>query len=32
MAYKVYILFSPTQNKLYVGYTSSLSQRLESHN
>ncbi|QQS49890.1 MAG: GIY-YIG nuclease family protein [Bacteroidota bacterium] len=32
MAYKVYILFSPTHNKLYVGYTSSLSQRLESHN
>ncbi len=32
MDYKVYILFSPTYNKLYVGYTSSLTQRLESHN
>ena len=32
MDYKVYILYSPTYSKLYVGYTSSLTQRLESHN
>jgi putative endonuclease len=32
MTYKVYILFSPGFNKLYIGYTSSLSKRLESHN
>jgi len=32
MKFKVYILFSLVHNKVYVGYTHSLSQRLESHN
>jgi putative endonuclease len=32
MKFKVYILFSPTYDKLYIGFTSSLTQRLESHN
>ena len=30
--YKVYILYSPKYNKIYVGYTSNLEQRLLSHN
>ncbi|MGB8195048.1 MAG: GIY-YIG nuclease family protein [Chitinophagaceae bacterium] len=30
--YTVYILYSPTFNKIYVGYTSDLKQRLLSHN
>ena len=30
--YKVYILYSPKYNKIYVGYTSDLEQRLLSHN
>lgn len=30
--YKVYILYSPSHNKIYVGYTSNLEQRLLSHN
>jgi len=30
--YKVYILYSQSYNKIYVGYTSNLEQRLLSHN
>ena len=30
--YKVYILYSPRYNKIYVGSTSNLEQRLLSHN
>ncbi|MBI2275626.1 MAG: GIY-YIG nuclease family protein [Bacteroidetes bacterium] len=30
--HKVYILYSPSHNKIYVGYTSNLEQRLLSHN
>ncbi len=32
MIYTVYILFSPTYNKIYIGYTSNLIQRFKSHN
>jgi len=33
MAFIVYILFSPTKNKYYVGYTSqSIHERLKKHN
>jgi len=28
----VYILFSPSRNRYYIGYTSSLNGRLEKHN
>jgi putative endonuclease len=28
----IYILFSPTLNKHYIGYTGDLSKRLEDHN
>ncbi len=30
--YKVYILYSLSYNKIYVGYTSNLEERLLSHN
>jgi putative endonuclease len=30
--FTVYVLYSPTFGKTYTGFTSSLSQRLESHN
>jgi putative endonuclease len=30
--YKVYILYSSTYNKIYIGYTSNLDARLLSHN
>jgi len=30
--FKVYALFSPFFNKLYIGYTSNLDQRIKSHN
>jgi putative endonuclease len=30
--YYVYVLFSPSHNKTYVGFTSDLSSRLISHN
>ena len=30
--YTVYVLYSPTFDKTYTGYTSSLDNRLESHN
>ncbi|HEY1020065.1 MAG TPA: GIY-YIG nuclease family protein, partial [Sediminibacterium sp.] len=30
--YKVYILYSPSHHRIYVGYTSNLEQRLLSHN
>jgi len=32
MNFHVYILFSPTHNKIYVGFTSDLEARLASHN
>ena len=32
MTFSVYILFSPSHNKIYIGYTSDLEQRLFSHN
>ena len=30
--YKVYALYSPTYNKIYIGYSSNLEERLLSHN
>ena len=30
--YKVYVLYSPSFDKIYVGYTSNLDERLKSHN
>ncbi len=30
--YTVYVLYSPSHDKLYIGYTSNLTQRLQSHN
>ena len=30
--FTVYVLYSPAFNKIYVGYTSDLTQRLKSHN
>jgi putative endonuclease len=30
--YTVYVLFSPSSSKIYVGYTSNLTERLKSHN
>jgi len=30
--YKVYILYSPTYNKIYIGYTGNLEARMLSHN
>ncbi|MES2332216.1 MAG: GIY-YIG nuclease family protein [Bacteroidota bacterium] len=30
--FTVYILYSPSHNKIYVGFTSNLEQRLLSHN
>ncbi len=30
--FKVYALFSPSFNKIYIGYTSNLDQRIKSHN
>ena len=32
MIFSVYILFSSTYNKIYIGYTSNLIQRFYSHN
>ena len=32
MSYTVYVLYSPKFEKIYIGYTSNLSQRLKSHN
>jgi len=32
MTFSVYILFSPSHNKIYIGYTSDLERRLLSHN
>ena len=32
MTFSVYILFSPSHNKIYIGYTSDLENRLLSHN
>ena len=30
--YLVYVLFSPSYNKIYIGFTSNLEQRMLSHN
>ena len=30
--FTVYVLYSPTYNKIYIGYTSNLENRLRSHN
>ena len=30
--YKVYVLYSPSFDKIYIGYTSNLEERLKSHN
>ena len=30
--YVMYILYSPAHNKIYIGYTSDLQERLASHN
>ncbi len=30
--YKVYVLYSKPYNKIYIGYTSNLEERLKSHN
>ncbi len=30
--FEVYILFSPSYNKIYIGYSSNVEQRLLSHN
>ena len=30
--FQVYILYSPSHHKIYIGYTSNLEQRLLSHN
>jgi len=30
--YTVYILYSPSYKKIYIGYSSNLEQRLKSHN
>ena len=32
MTYTVYILYSQTHNKIYIGYTSNLIERFKSHN
>ena len=32
MTFTVYALYSPTFNKIYIGYTSDLKNRIESHN
>ena len=32
MAYKVYVLYSGSFDKIYIGYISNLESRLESHN
>ena len=32
MTFSVYVLFSPSHNKIYIGYTSDLEKRLLSHN
>jgi len=32
MLYTVYILYSESHNKIYIGYTSSLIERFKSHN
>jgi putative endonuclease len=32
MLYTVYVLFSPTFQKIYIGYTSNLIERFKSHN
>ena len=32
MKYYVYVLYSPSFEKIYIGYTSNLQQRLLSHN
>ena len=30
--FTVYVLYSPSSNKIYIGYTSDLTQRFKSHN
>ena len=30
--YKVYVLYSDSHNKIYIGYTSNIEQRVLSHN
>ena len=30
--YQVYALYSPTYDKIYIGYSSNLEERLKSHN
>ena len=30
--YKVYVLYSPSCQKIYIGYTSNLAERIKSHN
>jgi putative endonuclease len=30
--YTVYALYSPTYNKIYIGFTSNIEERLKSHN
>jgi putative endonuclease len=32
MIYTVYILYSPLHNKIYIGFTSNLIERIKSHN
>ncbi|MBT1696823.1 GIY-YIG nuclease family protein [Fulvivirgaceae bacterium PWU4] len=32
MTFSVYVLYSPSHNKIYIGYTSDLEKRLLSHN
>ncbi|MDX1937936.1 MAG: GIY-YIG nuclease family protein, partial [Flavihumibacter sp.] len=32
MLYTVYILYSPSRQKIYIGYTSNLLNRMLSHN
>jgi putative endonuclease len=32
MAFKVYVLHSPSSNKIYIGFTSDLEARMQSHN
>ena len=32
MEHQVYVLFSPTSNKIYIGYSQNVYERLKSHN
>jgi putative endonuclease len=32
MAFSIYVLYSPTFNQIYVGYSSNVQERLRSHN